>query len=458
MTTILPPERSPLDVIMGQIGGSLSQNLPQIINRLNLKENLGNLKKLASQPGIKPIDLITSAIESGAGIPGSERYMSTLLPMLGQIASANASQNAPVAGEQRNREPLQPPPQRPEAPNFLNQQQQQGGQFFPSNAGPQGGPGQVPQAATTGVKQPLRTRAEKVPDARKLSKLSTEAGIPMTVPQAMEQINMEEEEKKEHNRLVDEELKQRIQGQKTYGERAVDELKKVYPEADPETQAIFQKIGEEESKKGESEADINRFLAKKANQFKSAITNVQKDTSAPRLHNSILRAMEGTYKNFEQSGADARKHLQPMLDLGLYDKARNLLAEQGYGPEEREIIINPLSERSKSIINQVPNYKRIETGKGRFGVKANEKPPSKEPIKSALIDMKKNDPNFSLVLARKAFEDKGYDWRVFKDTLNELENEGFKLEDDQEKQRGILDKPPVNILYKMLEGINIIGR
>ena len=67
--------------------------------------------------------------------------------------------------------------------------------------------------------------------------------------------------------------------------------------------------------------------------------------------------------------------------------------------------------------------------------------------------------NFSVVLARKIFEDKKYDSRIFKDALNELEqDEGFKLEPDQEKQRGNLDTPPLNRLEKILHGLGLQGR
>ncbi len=56
------------------------------------------------------------------------------------------------------------------------------------------------------------------------------------------------------------------------------------------------------------------------------------------------------------------------------------------------------------------------------------------------------------------FEDKGYDSRMFKDALNELEEQGFKLEDDQQRQRGILDTPPLDMLGQILSDINIRGR
>ena len=474
--SILPSARTPWDVIGEKTGAALQDVLPGAIqqaqNRTMLQNSLDEIKKIASNPNSSPLDIQLAAMKAGAGIPGSEKYLGQLIPELVRFAEARRSQNTPQAGEvgtkagmPRMHEPVEGMPQRPQLPGFLGQQQDTS-QFFPTNVGVQGGPGNVPQAATTGVKSPLRTPKEMTQDAKTLASERTKSGIPTTPKEALEDIKADEEVKKLHNKAVDEELSQRREGQKTYGERAVSELRKVFPKDKPPTseqETIFEKIGEEASKRGESEADINRYLAKEAIKFRNAMVNVEKDLSAPRLQNLIGRAINGTYKDFEKAGADLRSNLQPILDLGLYETARGLLEQKGYGPEEREMIINPLSEREKTIINQLPSAKPITKmtkmpGVPGIGQVSERQPIDLQNVKSALIDLKKVDPNFSLVLARKAFEDRGYDWRSFKDALNELESEGFKLEDDQRDQRGILDTPPLNKLEQILQGLNLIGR
>lgn len=476
--SILPSARSPWDVLGAQTGQALQEVLPGAIqqaqNRTMLQKSLDEIKNIASNPNSSPLDIQLAAMKAGAGIPGSEKYLGQLIPELVRFAEARRAQNVPQPGEvggaggqemPRNREPMEAMPQRPQLPGFLGQQQD-ASNFFPNNIGPQGGPGNVPQQATTGVKAPLRTPKEMTNDSKTLANERTKAGIPTTPREALEEIKADEDMKKLHNKSVDEELAQRVEGQQTYGERAVSELRKVFPKDKPPTseqESIFQKIGEAASTRGESEADINRYLAKEATKFKNAIVNVEKDVSAPRLQNMIGRALNGTYKDFEKAGADLRSHLQPILDLGLYDTARGLLEQKGYGPEEREMIINPLSEREKTIINQLPDVKPVTKMTKIPGVpgigRVSERPAMDlQNVKSALTDLKKVDPNFSLVLARKAFEDRGYDWRSFKDALNELETEGFKLEDDQRNQRGILDTPPLNKLEQILQGLNLIGR
>jgi|SRR5580692_349464 hypothetical protein len=463
MVSILPSERSPFDVVGKMIGQQLSQNLPGAVqqgyNRGQLQQSLESIRNLSNTPGTSPLDITLEAMKAGAGIPGSERYLGQLIPLLTQYAQAHAGQKAPLAGEQR--QPLEPIQQRQQLPGFLGQQQQQP-DYFPTNIGPQGGPGNVPQAATTGQKVHLLTPQEQIKQARELAKERTAAGIPTTPKEALAEVQEAEKTKKIHNADVDKELAQRVEGQKTYGERAVDYLKDVYPKASPEVQTIFQKLGEDASKRGESDADINRFLAKEAAKFKNAIVNVQKEMSAPRLQNFFTRAFEGTYKDVEKASNDLRSHLKPILDLGLYDTARNLLTDLGYYPEEREAIINPLSERQKTSLNKVPeairSQKPVYTATTTLFPRYDYAPNQLENIKDGLRDLKEIDPNFSLVLARKAFEDKKYDWRMYRDALNELEEEGFKLTDDQNIQKGVLDTPPLSDIQRVLEGVNIIGR
>ena len=235
------------------------------------------------------------------------------------------------------------------------------------------------------------------------------------------------------------------------------------PEATPEQQAIFKKKGEEASLKGNSEAQIDGYLAEEAKNFKNAFVNVERAVSAPRLLDKMTKSLGGTYKSLEEAADDVRSYLQPILKEGLYDTARSLLQDKGYGLEEREAIINPLSEKSKILLNKVPEVKRAKTKGGGAGLPGYagyqfREPANVEEVKSGLIDLKKNDPNFSLPLARKIFEDKGYDWRAYNKALNELEKEGFELTDDQKNHRGELDTPPLNNLDKILHGLNLIGR
>ncbi len=211
-----------------------------------------------------------------------------------------------------------------------------------------------------------------------------------------------------------------------------------------------------------SEAEKNRFLAEKAKNFANSVSNIKQSASAPRTHKNLLRAFDGTYKNFEDSAKDLRSHMQPILDAQLYDYGRELLSDLDYYPEEREIIVNPLADRSKALLNSVPEVSKLvkPVSLGVPGLKIKQDPNAGDvqDVKKALTELKGIEPNFSLPLSRKILEDRGYGWRTYKNAINELLEKGFSLEDDQRNQMGILDSPPLSDLEKVLESLNLIGR
>ena len=71
-----------------------------------------------------------------------------------------------------------------------------------------------------------------------------------------------------------------------------------------------------------------------------------------------------------------------------------------------------------------------------------------------------NDPATNLILLRRKYEDdKGVDWQLYKDSLNELISTGqFKPNADQFNQLDSLEQPPLDLLGKILYGIGIGGR
>ncbi len=459
MTTILPNARSPFDAIMEQVGSGLSQSLPQAAqqrsNRDALQRGLGNIKGIANDPNATNLDVILSTLQGLAGIPGSERYVGQVLPEMLKQVESNRAQRQPLPGEanqpqNRNREPNEPMAQRQQMPERGFGENK----MFPSDLGNQGGPGNVPQQATSGQKKHIPSSSEKPALYKAHQARSTAAGIPMTLRESKVEVDQMIEDDKDYNKLVDEERKERVEGQKTYGDKALEYLNKAYPNASDEVKAVFQNKGEEASKRGDSEAKINAYLAEQAKIFKNAILNAEKEVSAPRAYENLMSKINGNYKNFQKAANDISKHIQPLIDLGLYDTARDILSEKGYGIEEREAILHPLSNQSQSIINQVPNLRHSTDPHKNF-----KKPPADlNGIKQALMQLQEQDPNFSPALARKMFLDKGYDWKDFGNAWNELLKEGFKPSSDQHIQSYVLDSPPLNLLDEMLEGLNLIGR
>lgn len=473
MVSILPTERSPWQAISNSIGRGLSDTLPQAAqqrsNRDALQKSLGNIKDLASNPNATNLDIMLSAMQASAGIPGSERYMAQVLPELLKQAEVNRSSKASFPGEMgqpRTRDLPESMPQRQALPDRGFGENRQS----TSNQNNGYGSGHIPQEATTGQNIPLTSPSEKPAAIKKLIEDNKKIGRMLTIPEATAEFDAYQEDIKRHNTEVENERKRRVAAQKNYGQMAVDTLNKVYtkktknangqsirvPAATPEIEAVFKQIGEKAAESGKSEGAIEQLIAKETKDFSDNIANIQNDLSSPRTQNYLQRKFNGDHKDIEQASADLRTKLNPLLKLGLYDTSRNLLSGLGYYPEEIDSTINAPSEREKIVLNKVPNAKQVPTKP--YMPNPTESVRDLEPIKQGLKDLKEANPNFSLVLARKAFEEKKYDSRMFKDALNELEEEGFKLEPDQEKQRGILDTPPLSTLQKILHGLGLIGR
>ncbi len=445
------------------------------VNRSRLQNALGSLQNLPANA--TPFELASQLMSATSGIPGAERYVGQLFPLLLQQLQAKQSQQVPHPAELPGQ---MQPAQRQELPQYgqgtpLAQGEQQGNQFFPTNLGGQQGPGNAPQAATSGQARQVYSPEELIPQARQLAQTRTAAGIPTTVQDAFKEVSAINDENKNHNDLVEKERIQRVNAQREYGEKASASLLKVMPDATEEQQAIFKKIGEKESAGSEtrSEADIDRTIAKAATKFKNDISNVKNDLSAPRSYNYFQRKFLGKEKDFEQASKDLRLKLKPLLDQGLYDTSRNILQELGYYPEERESIINPLDERSLSTLNLIPEaqkQKKINKrqgisaanfggpGSGFIGTVDSYNPKQIEDVRQGIQDVLQFNPNASLVLLRKKLEDKGYDWRIFKDILNDMVGKEITLTDDQQNQVQYLGTPPLDNLDKILHGLNLIGR
>jgi hypothetical protein len=152
-----------------------------------------------------------------------------------------------------------------------------------------------------------------------------------------------------------------------------------------------------------------------------------------------------------------------LLNEGLYDTARNLLSELGYHPEERESIIASLGEGPKKALAEMPKIEVKKEPSFKKGYLTVDEVPltgaQQAIIKNNMTKAFKGDRDLNLVLLRKAYEDKGVDWRSFKDTLNEMILDGdVELNDDQFNHLDLMDTPPLNNLDKILHGLNLIGR
>ena len=119
MVQIISP--SPRAMQQGQIGQALgigiNKNFPdpqQMVQRGMLQKALSEAGAIAKDKSSNPIDIMTSFMQAGAGIPGFEKYASTLLPKILEMSAYEQNLG-------RGNDPTNPMIQ----PNQGNQQNQQ---------------------------------------------------------------------------------------------------------------------------------------------------------------------------------------------------------------------------------------------------------------------------------------------------------------------------------------------
>ncbi len=451
------PTPSSASMIGSALGTGLSRNIA-----------LSNLENSMQSAGNDPMKLASAFMRAGMAVPGSERFLGQMYEHALARMKAQNSQNAPfgfggggnagqgMPGQEQANQP-QSIEQNEGLNNFLNPPQEN--PFFPSNTGDQGDTGNLPQAATSGRKERIASNKELLDWSKPYAAQKTAANIPTTPQEALQELTAINNDKKEANRLVEEERKERVASQREYGNIAQQQLSKVMPDAGPEETAYIKKNVEELAGENASEADIERLAAGEARKYKNMISSVEKDIPAIRSYNRPFQDLMGTSKSAKSARDDLRVKIQPLLDAGLYDKARNVLSERGYAPEEREMIISDLGEKALKNVSKMPKLptSMLLTNKKNFEEKYNK---GVNDFKNNLFEVLKSDPNVNPVLLRRKYElEKNVDWRLFKDSLNEaIDQRIWKPNDDQFNQLKNLDQPPLNTLDKLLHGFGLTGR
>lgn len=331
------------------------------------------------------------------------------------------------------------------------------------NKGPKGS---FPQPETEGVVKPLLNSEQLWEKGSQIAQMSRDNGIPMTDAEGYNAAANINEENKHHNASVQQDKARKIATEEKYGETAVNSLRRVMQHPTEEQEALFRKKGEEAAAAGESESEIRKKLAIEARNFKNTIANVKNSIPPNRTFTSIKKSILGTGREAEKERTGIKLKLQPLLKEGLYDTARNLLSELGYHPEERESFISELPEGTNKIMAAFPKIDRPEEAETDFVKKqfqpfkkAEYTPDQIAEIDDTVSNVFKTDPSTNLVLFRKAMEDKGADWEVFKDALDKGILEGsIQLNDDQFNQLDNMDQPPLDNLDKILYKFGLIGR
>lgn len=252
--------------------------------------------------------------------------------------------------------------------------------------------------------------------------------------------------------------------QEAAGSLSDDALSNVMKKPTDEQLGIFNKKAEEYALQGISPGEMKRKLAVDAKNFKNAISRVEKGIEPNRIGSKISKTLAGTGIESDRAVQSMRLKVKPLLDMGLYDTARNLLSEKGYAPEERERIVANLGETATRALADYPAAKTTHGYQGapfptKMATPIAPGSPEAEKFQSTVKDVLTKDPATNLILLRKGFMDKGVDWRTFLYTMNDMiENKEFSPNEDQLKALETLDEPPLNNLDKILFELDLIGK
>ena len=325
----------------------------------------------------------------------------------------------------------------------------------------------APQQETGGKKERILQPNELIQEGKRIAKEQTDSGLPTSFAEGYETAKQINNDRKTYNSEVESDINQQVNSEAIYGEKGQQQLQKVMENPTPEQVALFQRKGEEISRERDpktgralTEAQINKRLAEEARRYKNQLANIKSSLPAPRIGQKIKEKFLGADTSWEQRKKDLQVKLKPLLETAQFETARDLLSELGYHPEERESVVTDLGENAKKGIANFPKIeKRVVGGKREHydiptipGIGPDDYAPEQmESIKTGLQDILNSDPSTNLILLRKALNDKGVDWRGFKDALDDLILEGsIELNNDQFDHIDLLDYPSLDNLDKIL--------
>ncbi len=357
----------------------------------------------------------------------------------------------------------------------------------------QQGLGNAPVNATTGQIQPVLDVNQLFEKGKQIAAAERANGNPVTDQQGFDIANAINNANITHNRNVEAERTARSASQEAYGKIADAALHKYFPGnevlregdlpqilASPKIQAMIHKKAEEYAQSNSSEAEIKAKLFEDVKNIKDKLSNVESSPKPKRAWTKLGQKSLDTGREAEKEEIAIRNKIKPLLDMGLYDETRVALAKTDRYPEEIESLVTSLGENANRVIAELSPLKKVKAPKKeQFSTPptidsflTNTGQPWKRFIKEEVYtpeDMQKfgqnleaaiqNDPSTNLILLRKAYEDKGVDWRLFKDELDRIVDEGqFQMSPEQDNQYDRLDEPPLDGLDKILFDFNLKGR
>lgn len=405
MVQILP-QQTHLGSFLGQQIGSglqqgLSQGLPQGFQRGMLQSALGKVKEIANPkpigidksgqpiyPDVKPLDIMLQLMEAGAGIPGSEKYLSTLLPAI--LANTRA-ENLYGRGSGGEKAALTPAQAAREASKFVEGEE---GQGF------------------------LRTPMTPDEQERYAENYALNLNDPHAYNEGLAQAQKINNE--------------RIQSRQALEAAAINQG--IRPEELPrfiQSATKFQKL---KDPKAIERAAINETL--KIRNQKEALEKLEVPGFFSQLYTTALHPIQSLFDAFSGKPNKRQQYIdrysniiQSLVADGEEPFVREFLANKGLSPTEVEISIHP---PTKQLLNELKSFPPSKVLKG-------------EKRQNSLSNFFKNNltDNSSLLVLREGLTKKGYSWEEIADAINSVFPSGEGLNRYQLAELPNISQPPI---------------
>lgn len=396
MVQIIP--RNELGTNLGQaLGGGLGQGIEQGANiglqRHLIQNALGDLTNLPKNA--TPLQLASSLIKATAGIPGAERYVGQLFPLLLQQTR-------------------------------LQGLTQEGQPFGAPGAG--GQPSMTPGAPT----QPSEGKGflGKIYNPEEIQNFARNYAIQMGDPNAYEQGFNIATSLNQQARTSRTELAQRAQQELGVPQDEIADVTRILEKYGnlPNPDAIIQA----------ARPEIGRFrnLKTKLDQafVPGVVSGIAQKGGFGVLGNLLTANRDKTLRELHGT-------VKELIDMGFEPMVRNKLASEHLSPTEVEEAIHPLSKSTSAAINNFPSSSKIPADKRQ------------DRISGFIKDTLKHSPDTSLlVLRHKLWDEKGYDWKEIANAINQPDITSHLSDAQKAELLTVENDPPVQSLTDIFRG------
>lgn len=348
MVTILPPKTN-LGSQLGQaLGTGLQQTMGQAtqqqFQRGQLQKALSGLQQLSNNPNATPFDLATSLISATAGIPGAERYVGQIFPLLLQQVQANKFKDVPQLGgagqfQSASEIPTQQVANQPQTSSLpIPLPEPANTSYAEATEGIDLGLGPAPRTYTP-------------EQYRQVAETYTQSGLDPAP--AINQMRLEDETSR--NQLND-----LIKGAQTVAnisslrtqrqEQFRNVLRNELPNAKEEDLAVAETIAQKPEFRNIPNDKLRANRVKKEfDLYESSVNNFE---------NSSIRK-DYDEREYSRQKQNLGTYAKALVDNGQRDKAERILKENGWGPVEVSEILNPLSKNVKMGMENLPKFKDV---------------------------------------------------------------------------------------------------